>query len=113
MRAAPFNLPWGASVWAKVAANNIKGTSESSAGNGAVIITKPDAPINLVEEVSLRTASKLGLQWNSGLEDGGTPIIDYRIWLEIDGTYQVIAATTNNVFTIFSLTSGVTYNFKL
>jgi hypothetical protein len=110
---APFNLPWGSSVWAKVTANNIKGSSESEAGNGAVIITKPDSPINLVEETSLRSTTTLGLTWNAGLDDGGTPLLDYRISMEINGVYQVIAATTDNVFTINALTSGVTYNFKV
>jgi hypothetical protein len=113
LKAEPFNLPWGASVWAKVAANNIKGTSESEIGNGAVIITKPDAPINLIEETSLRTASTLGLTWSPGLDEGGTPVLDYRISMEINGVFTVLAATTNNVFTIFSLTNGETYRFKV
>jgi hypothetical protein len=58
LRGAPFNLDWGASVFAKVSARNINGYSiDSVSGNGAVIITTPDAPINLQEDYSLRTKS--------------------------------------------------------
>jgi len=51
--AAPFNLPYGSSIFAKIVATNIKGDSiESNAGNGAIIVTIPDPPINLVENLS-------------------------------------------------------------
>jgi len=64
LRAAPFNLPWGSSVYAKVVAKNIYGNSlESLNGNGAIITTTPDAPINLAEDYSVRTKSTLGLTW--------------------------------------------------
>lgn len=58
----PYNLDWGDSVYAKVAATNEKGTSsQSSSGNGAKIITYPDAPISLSEDVAVRTYYTLGL----------------------------------------------------
>lgn len=48
LRASPFFLNWGQSVYAKVIAGNIVGDSDYSAvGNGAVILTVPDKPINL------------------------------------------------------------------
>lgn len=51
LRASPFSLNWGDSVYAKVQATNIKGVSEESdAGNGAKIVTSPDAPSNLQED---------------------------------------------------------------
>lgn len=72
-------MDWGASVYAKLVATNSKGTSnESNEGNGAVIITRPDAPSNLLEDSQYRTASTLGLTWTPGAENGAT-IIDYRI----------------------------------
>jgi hypothetical protein len=50
-KAAPYNLPWGEHMWAKVEAINIQGSSvESNPGDGAFIIVKPDAPINLAEQ---------------------------------------------------------------
>jgi len=47
--AAPYNLNWGATVYAKISATNVKGTSAySSVGSGGIIAKAPDAPINLV-----------------------------------------------------------------
>ena len=44
----PFSLTWGSSVVAKVVAYNLYGDSlTSESGNGAVIITYADAPLNL------------------------------------------------------------------
>ena len=43
LRVSPFSLGWGTSVYAKVVAKNIYGSSlESSDGNGALITTTPD-----------------------------------------------------------------------
>ena len=55
---APFNLPWGSSVFATVLATNIIGSSGTSlAGNGAVILITPDAPRNLRNVPAITTAS--------------------------------------------------------
>ncbi len=59
---------------------NIYGGSEISiAGNGAVIITNPDPPINLIENSELRNKTTLGIQWSPSSQTGGTSIIDYRV----------------------------------
>jgi hypothetical protein len=53
---APFNLVYGSSVKARVAAVNVIGTSLlSTAGNGAVILMSyiPDAPTNLTTNFAL------------------------------------------------------------
>ena len=53
LRGAPFNLPWGSSIWAKVRSANLYGYSEfSNFGNGAIITTNPDSPVNLNEDVT-------------------------------------------------------------
>jgi hypothetical protein len=63
-----------------VIAMNIYGNSvQSSAGNGAVITTNPDVPINLAENTSLRSKSTIGLTWSKAEFIGGAEIIDYRI----------------------------------
>lgn len=78
---APFNLPWGSSIYAIVTSTNYYGTSvDSNAGNGAVILTVPDPPINLANVVDQTAATQIGLTWEDGFEAGGTPIIDYKIW---------------------------------
>ena len=46
LQASPYNLPWGASISANVVAINIMGSSLTSPeGNGAIILSKPSAPI--------------------------------------------------------------------
>jgi hypothetical protein len=46
---------WGDSVHAKIVAVNIYGDSiDSEVGNGAIIITYPDAPLYLQENLSYR-----------------------------------------------------------
>ena len=50
LKQPPFDLPWGGSVFAKVVATNIYGSSaESNQGNGAILLTYPDAPTDLAE----------------------------------------------------------------
>jgi hypothetical protein len=45
LKADPYSLIWGASIYAKVKAINLVGESEYSLeGNGAVILTTPNAP---------------------------------------------------------------------
>jgi len=62
LKQAPFQLAWGSSVYAYVVATNIYGDSDySPRGNGAVIITKPDAPESLSEDTLFRRPSELGL----------------------------------------------------
>jgi|LauGreDrversion4_2_1035121.scaffolds.fasta_scaffold572769_2 hypothetical protein len=115
LKAAPYSLPWGSSVFARLTATNIKGTSAfSTPGNGAVIIYKPDAPTNLLEDVSGRTESTLLIKWTPPIEDGGTRIIDYRIRRAIEGgEFEVLAATQATSFLVVSLTVGINYQFEV
>ena len=53
LMASPYNLPWGSSIHAIITSTNAYGTSiDSAAGNGAVILIVPDAPVSFanVEE---------------------------------------------------------------
>jgi hypothetical protein len=62
---APYSIPWGSGIYAIVAAINIKGISPySSEGNGAIILTNPDAPLNLADNPSLTSGSTIALVWN-------------------------------------------------
>jgi hypothetical protein len=80
LRQAPFNLPWGASVFAKVSAANIYGYSAVSAsGNGAIILTNPDPPTSLTENLAGRSATTLGLTWATSATNGGATVLDYTV----------------------------------
>lgn len=61
---APFNLPWGSSIYAKITAINVRGNSETSVeGGGAIILTNPDAPLNLSNNPLVTVGNQIGLTW--------------------------------------------------
>jgi hypothetical protein len=65
LNSSPYNIEWGQGIWAKVAAINAYGISAfSNEGNGGIIITNPDAPINFVEDLSERTLNAIGFSWD-------------------------------------------------
>lgn len=90
----PFDLQWGDHIWAKVVATNDYGDSiESAPGDGAVLMTNPDAPINLAEDVSARTEDSITITWDEGVANGGRIVIDYRVsYAEADSDTWLIAA---------------------
>ena len=51
----------------------------STVGNGAQILTNPDAPLNLKETVASRSASSITFSWELGVANGGAPVLDYVI----------------------------------
>ena len=64
IQASPFNLPWGASIYAKNTATNVVGTSDlANAGNGATILTNPDPPQTLVNISATTSASVIAFSW--------------------------------------------------
>lgn len=63
-----------------MSATNLYGESQlSTQGNGATIVTVPDAPIGVADNTTVTSASVIGIKWSNGLSTGGSPIIDYRI----------------------------------
>jgi hypothetical protein len=61
---APYSLAWGSSIYATVSAINVVGTSvPSTEGNGAVIITNPDAPTSLSDAPLITLGDRIGLTW--------------------------------------------------
>jgi hypothetical protein len=113
---APYHLPYGSSVYAKVMAINIIGNSLiSDEGNGAIILTIPDAPTDLANVPATTSSSQIGLTWNEGTENGGSIVIDYTItYGEDTGSYNnIIAGITGTSYTVIGLTAGVTYKFKV
>jgi hypothetical protein len=111
---APFNLPWGSDIYAKVIATNSYGDSlQSLERNGANMITYPDTPINFQEDLSLKTASEIGLEWQDGAHNGGRAITNYIIsQMDGQGIYQVVDNTiTTTSYVVTGLTYGQTYKF--
>lgn len=116
LNASPYSLEWGTSVYAKIRATNIKGTStESNAGNGAIILTEPDPPVSLQENTAFRTATTLQIQWTAGAADGGTNVLDYAVYASADGAAHILLADglAQTFYLAEGLTAGVTYTFKV
>lgn len=55
---APFNLALGQQVFVQIIAYNIYGNSSlSTLGGGAIIVSVPDAPLNLANNVVITNAT--------------------------------------------------------
>jgi hypothetical protein len=91
LRAEPFSIEWGESIWVKVGANNIIGAGPLSVeGNGAVMLTTPDPPINLSNVPALTSSSQIGLSWEPSPNDGGAEVIDYTLmWDRATGNFEI------------------------
>ncbi len=114
LNAPQFSLPWGSSVYVKVIAANVYGSSvESLPGNGATIITLPDAPISLTENTQVRDITTLGITWSNGVSDGGLAVLDYRLSMTLSGgSYTVVASgIIAQSYTVTGLETGSIYNF--
>jgi hypothetical protein len=114
--AAPFSLPWGNLVYAKVEAfNDYGGSGLSDPDCCARLVTNPDPPINLQEVLAGRTISTLGLSWQKGIFNGGDVILDYRINMADEtGVYSIIASgLTSTTYTAISLQYGIIYTFTV
>ncbi len=73
-----YNIEWGSLIYAQVLAINIKGSSPmSGTGTGAKIITNPDAPLNLRNDADITLATQIGIRWEIGVKDGGSPVFAY------------------------------------
>lgn len=53
----------------------------------------PDAPINLAEDTTQRTSATNGLTWSDGTNNGGLPILDYRISMRVEGGVYAVYAS--------------------
>jgi hypothetical protein len=98
-------------------ATNIVGSSiESDPGNGAVMITNPDAPVLLANVAAVTDATKIGLSWSPGTANGGAQIIDHRIsWDQGSNNYVTLAVGVVGATytTTATLVASTTYKFKI
>lgn len=84
-------------------------------GNGAIILTVPDAPTDLANNALVTSGSQIGLTWNQGVQNGGTPVIDFTISYKYDAEpYTVLAsAITSQSYTAVGLAQSTQYTFKV
>jgi hypothetical protein len=112
---SPFYHIWGSRIYAKVIATNYYGDSaESNVGGNVegVLITNPDMPM-LVQEISLlRTSTSISISWIDGFSTGGSPLIEYEIYMSNDDDmYGLIGTELIKSFTATELIAGNFYKF--
>jgi hypothetical protein len=57
LQVTPYSLPWGSSIYVTVIATNAYGDSNDQLpGNGAIILTYPDTPVNLANNAAVTNA---------------------------------------------------------
>jgi hypothetical protein len=108
----PYNLPWGSSINAKISAYNSYGDSDESAyGNGALITTNPDAPMNLEDVIASRTSTSLTFLWDEGVVNGGATVTSYRVSYDqaVDSWVVLSETATGTQYTATGLQFGLTY----
>lgn len=117
LRASPFSIQWGSSIYARIIATNNLGSSlPSQEGNGAIILNYPDEPINLANNEQVTWGTRIGLTWDEGDSNGGAPVLDYTIMSKASDSdsfveYQVGVVGTSA--TLEGFTFGITYTFKV
>jgi hypothetical protein len=100
-----------------IAVNQYGDSAYSAVGSGAVIYLVPDAPINLLNNAAVTDETEIGIIWTAGALDGDTPVIDYRLWynLESEFTFIILKAglTSTSHTTDFTILAGENYKFKV
>jgi hypothetical protein len=117
LTAAPYLLSYGSSIYAKVTALNIYGASiQSLAGNGAVILTVPDKPVNLANNEAMTSATQIALSWAQGASNGGASVLDFTIQYKQEPATEftvLTSAVKQQSYTAMGLVMGQTYTFQI
>lgn len=64
----------------KVRARNIVNYGQYSSALQVLAAQIPDKPATLSNVASITNAGQIGLVWEAPLFDGGSPVLDYRLW---------------------------------
>jgi hypothetical protein len=97
-----------------ITATNSVGESMQSEVLQIYTASTPDAPINLANAPAVTTGYQVGLTWQDGAYDGGSPIIDYQVsYMEVTSSVWIIFADVFaiNAGIVTGLTPGLSYYF--
>lgn len=73
----------------KITARNTVGSSLDSDLLTVLAAKVPDSPVNLANVPGITTGYQIGLSWEDGTYDGGSPIIDYQVIYALEsGSYS-------------------------
>jgi len=77
----------------------------------------PDEPTGLSNVAEVTLADRAGLTWTAPVFDGGSPVIDYRVWFDNASAgasfVELVSGLQSTSFTATGLTQGQTYQFKV
>jgi hypothetical protein len=95
-----------------VKSRNVISQSEYSVPIEILAAQIPDAPTDLANVPLITNANQIGLTWLAPVFDGGSPVIDYRLWTDdATGADFIVQeeSITSLSYTVQSLTQGSTY----
>lgn len=83
-----------------VESQNLRGYSPTSDSITILHAIQPDPPINLIENLVHRSYTTLGISWSDGVSDGGSDVLDYRVWMQEEaGTFtELISGLTEQTY---------------
>ena len=87
LREEPFNLGDLETIYTRVIAFNVIGdslTSPIGSLNMPIAPIAPDPPINFVRNEESTTKTQVAFSWSAPASDGGSPIIDYSVFMDDD-----------------------------
>lgn len=98
-----------------VEARNLVGFSLRSDTVTELAAQIPDKPVLLANVPGITLADRIGLTWAAPEFNGGSPIIDYRIWFDnaTGSVFEVLAEGLSLSYTALALTKGETYTLKV
>lgn len=100
-----------------VEARNLIGYSPVSDTLALLAAQIPDEPTDLSNVQVDTTASQIGLSWAPPLFNGGSNVIDYKIWYDNGSSGSTFDVVVENIvaanYIVTGLTKGQTYQFKV
>ena len=93
----------------------IGASNYSPEGTGAIILTNPDPPTQLVNVASITAKHQIGLEWSSVSISGGTNVLDFQVsYAHGTDAYLILESGISvTSYTATGLTTGVIYHFKV
>lgn len=99
-----------------MSARNVVGTSAlSSLGGNALILSVPSEPQFVRDVPNVTSDVQIGLTWDAPSSNGGTAVIDYRVFQSSDGvTFSIIDSNIEpQLYTALTLLPGNAYFFRI
>jgi hypothetical protein len=109
----------------KVTATNSVGESLESVELFIRAAEVPDAPTSLANVAAATTAGQVALEWAQGPYNGGSPVVDFQVWVAIFKqrendpeptqtlVYSEQASGVQSPYIVTALTTGYIYSLKV